>query len=202
LERAENITTSAGGVNTESDAAYYRRMRENFAALSTAGPADAYVYLVKSASALIKDAVAVSPSPGVVDIRLLTKDGMQLTQEMEQIVLRAVTADDKRPLTDFVSVSYADTVPFDIALTYFISKPNEDGATAIRIRAEAAVEEYIEWQTEKLGRDVDPSELNYKIKAAGIKRVEITSPEFMTVPPGAVAVLGEKAVIYGGIEDE
>jgi phage-related baseplate assembly protein len=64
------------------------------------------------------------------------------------------------------------------------------------------VEEYIEWQTEKLGRDVDPSELIHKIKAVGIKRVEVASPGFISVPLGAVAALGEKTVIYGGIEDE
>ena len=68
-DRVENITVSAGGAERETDSAFYERMRESMESFSTAGPSGAYIYHAKTASPLVADVAALSPTPGVADIR-------------------------------------------------------------------------------------------------------------------------------------
>ena len=75
-----------------------------------------------------------------------------------------------------------------------------DSAAAANVAA--AVAAYKEWQAGKMGRDIDPSELIYRIKQTGVKRVEVRSPVFTVVADNAVAQCGETAIVNGGAESE
>ena len=46
-------------------------------------------------------------------------------------------------------------------------------AKTIQEAAETAASEYIAWQKEKLGRDLNPTELYYRLRKAGVKRVDL-----------------------------
>jgi phage-related baseplate assembly protein len=65
-----------------------------------------------------------------------------------------------------------------------------------------AVSEYITWQTSEIGRDINPDELLQRIKAAGVKRVEMSSPVFTVVKDTQVAQCSAQTVTYGGLEDD
>jgi len=67
---------------------------------------------------------------------------------------------------------------------------------------EGAVAAYIEWQTAKIGRDIDPSKLIQLVMNAGVKRVVVTSPVYTPVGATEAAKLGTKTVSAGGYEDE
>lgn len=204
FDSVENVSESDGGADEESDAAFYQRMRESVETFSTAGPVGAYEYYAKTASPLISDAKAVGleDEPGVVDVRVLLQNGEAPTEEIFKMVQDTLTAEKTRPLTDFVRVAAPGAVNFDIDITYYVPKPSAASAAQIAREAEQAVEEYVRWQTEKMGRDVDPSELIYRIKKTGVKRVEVRKPEFRVVEKNEVATLASKAVQNGGIEDE
>jgi len=202
FQGVENITTSEGGADRETNAAFYMRMRENMETWSTAGPEGAYVYHAKTASAKITDVVACSPEPGIVDIRVMLENGELPDVEMIQLVYESLSADKTRPLTDFVVVSAPETVSFDIDITYYIQKNNEYSAELIQSEIEKALGGYIKWQTEKMGRDINPDELVYFLKKAGVKRIEIRQPEYTAIAGNAVAVVDGKNIIYGGIENE
>lgn len=60
----------------------------------------------------------------------------------------------------------------------------------------------VEWQKEKLGRDINPSQLMKNIIEAGAKRAEITEPVFTKVENTEVAVADQISVAMGGIESE
>lgn len=60
MQSVSNITTSEGGSERETDAAFYQRMRESNESYSTAGPSGAYEYIAKSVNPLISDVKAVS----------------------------------------------------------------------------------------------------------------------------------------------
>lgn len=92
-------------------------------------------------------------------------------------------------------------VNYDINLTYWIDKSNSAIAVSIQNAVNDAVNDYIAWQKSKLGRDINPSELIARIKGAGAKRVEITSPAFTQVTLEQVAVASNVTVTYGGLED-
>lgn len=198
----ENITKTSGGTDEEEDAEYYYRMRESMESFSTAGPENGYIYFAKSVSTAISDIAATSPEAGVVDVRVLLKDGQEATETILQQIEEKLNAKDVRPMTDIVTVSVPDKDIFNVDLTYYIEKNTQASSTIIAQEANAAVEKYIEWQTEKMGRDINPSKLVELMMAAGIKRVDVREPVFCVVENTHVAKLGDKNVINGGNENE
>lgn len=201
--KAENVTKTEGGAGEEDDASYYERMRESMESFSTAGPINGYIYHTKSVSTAIADVAATSPEAGVVDIRVLLQGGEQPTQAVLEEIEAALNSSDVRPLTDIVTVSMPEEDPFEIDLTYYISRNNQASTSIIDREARAAVEEYIKWQTGKMGRDINPSFLTQLIMAAGVKRVEVRKPTFRVVEETHVAriVRDTMKVLNGGVEN-
>lgn len=64
-----------------------------------------------------------------------------------------------------------------------------------------AVAEYIRWQTERMGRDINPSYLIALLMKTGIKRAEVRSPAFTVIEKDEVPVLRDTNTVNGGIED-
>lgn len=201
-DKVENITTTNGGTDKETDKAFYERLSDSVESFSTAGPYGAYVYWAKSASAKITDVKPTNPEPGVVDIRILLENGEVPDEQMLQLVLDTVNSDSVRPLTDLVRVSAPDVVNYNIDVTYYISTQSENSTAAIQQKVNTALDNYKKWQSEKMGRDINPSKLSELLMGAGIKRIEIKSPIFTPVNETSIAILENKKVIYGGVEDE
>ena len=135
-------------------------------------------------------------------------DGTIATTEIKNAVLEACSADDVRPLTDYVSVEDPETVSYDIIFTYYIPSHTSMSSTEIQEAVEAAVEEYKTWQSAKLGRDINPSHLIGLLMQTGVKRVELTAPVFTALNDGSdntipqVAQAGTTTITDGGFEDE
>lgn len=201
--KVENITKTSGGAEEEDDGDYYNRMRESMESFSTAGPTNGYIYHAKSVSAAVSDVAATSPEPGVVDVRILLQNGEQPTQTVLEEIEAALNASDVRPLTDTVTVSEPEEDPFEIDVTFYIERNSQASSTIIESDARAAVENYILWQTSKMGRDINPSYLVQLMMGAGIKRVEVRKPEFKVVEETHVAriVRNTMQVLNGGVEN-
>lgn len=201
--KVENITKTSGGAEEEDDGDYYNRMRESMESFSTAGPTNGYIYHAKSVSAAVSDVAATSPEPGVVDVRILLQNGEQPTQTVLEEIEAALNASDVRPLTDTVTVSEPEEDPFEIDVTFYIERNSQASSTIIESDARAAVENYILWQTSKMGRDINPSYLVQLMMGAGIKRVEVRKPEFKVVEETHVARIMRDTmqVLNGGVEN-
>ena len=71
-----------------------------------------------------------------------------------------------------------------------------------------AVENYVAWQSGKLGRDINPDKLREYLAGTGIKRIELSEPVFTRLRDGKdnsapqIATLGTVTVTNGGYEDE
>lgn len=202
LASATNTTKSEGGADVESDEAYRGRIQEAPEKFSTAGPSGAYAYYAKTASALITDVSVDSPSPGEVVVYPLLNGGVIPSDEVLTLIHNALNNRSVRPLTDKVSTKAPEAVSYDIDVTYYIDRADATGATAIQAKAEKAVAEYMLWQKEKLGRDINPTELAYRLRAAGVKRVEIRSPAFTAMKAHQVAIAASTQAKFGGLEDE
>ena len=198
----ENVSKSDGGADRESDTAFYERLRQSVETYSTAGPLGAYEYYAKSASALVVDVKATSPTPGAVDVRVLLQGGTLPGEEILKEVSGILTADKVRPLTDHVTVAAPETVTYNIDFTYYMQKGGPLSDRAVTENVNAAVAEFVEWQAAKMGRDINPSYLVSLLMQAGVKRVEIRSPAFTVVADIAVAQIGETAAVNGGTESE
>lgn len=197
-----NITISEGGADVELDKALYERMRQSPESYSTAGPIGAYVYHAKSASALISDVKATSPSAGEVDIRILCSGGKLPDKEMLDIVSATLNDDKIRPLTDHVTVHPPEVKLFDVDITFYVSRDSGLNLAVAEEMVRSAVDEYILWQTEKMGRDINPSALIQKIMQTGVKRVEVTSPAFEVLSDIETAQVREIFIKNGGYEYE
>lgn len=200
--KVENITRTTGGADKESDQSYYERLRESVEGFSTAGPVGGYIYHVKSVSTAITDVTATSPEPGLVDIRVLLNGGEMPTEATMQEIQDALNASTVRPLTDRVIVSKPEEVPFSVDVTIYLPRYSQTSSTIIERDARSAVAAYIKWQTEKMGRDINPSRLHNFLMEAGLKRAEIRKPDFTVVPETSVARLTGETVLNGGTEDE
>ena len=201
--KVENTTTTTGGAEEENDADYYERMRESMESFSTAGPVNSYIYHAKSVSAAVADVAATSPEPGEVDVRVLLQDSTQPTETVLKQIKEALNADDVRPLTDVVTVSAPEAVEFEIDLTFYTQRNSQASSSIIEEDAREAVENYISWQTSKMGRDINPSYLIQQLMGAGVKRVEVRKPVFTTIEETKVATLKRSTmnVLNGGVED-
>ena len=198
----KNTTASAGGADLEDDDSYRERIHEAPEQYSTAGPTGAYEYFTKRASALVTDVAVESPAPAEVVIYPLLKGGVIPSEEVLKTIDTALNDRKIRPLTDKVSVKAPTTVAYNITLSYWIDRSNATDATSIQQAAEQAVSDYVLWQQAKLGRDVNPTELYYRLRGAGIKRAAITEPGYIAVMRSQVAIAGTITVKFEGLEDD
>jgi phage-related baseplate assembly protein len=198
-----NTTESEGGADAETDDAYAERIQQAPESFSVAGPDGAYRYWARTASQLIIDVLVHSPSPGVVEIRPLLQGGEVPGQEILDLVDLVCNDRAIRPLTDDVQVLTPEQVDYDISLTYWISTANASIAASIQSAVNQAVNDYKLWQKSKLGRGIDPSELNARIKSAGAKRVVVTLPAaYQSIESYQVAAEDQVTVTYGGLEND
>ena len=198
----ENTTVSEGGADVQDDDSYREDIHIAPESFSVAGPAGAYEYFAKRASALITDVSVTSPSPGEVEVRPLLEGGEIPGEELLDAVEGVLSADDVRPLTDHVTVLDPEKKEYAVKFTYYISRDNQAQAETIRQAVETAAADFQAWQKEKLGRDINPSELIARIVRAGAKRVEVESPVYTKLAGTQVAISTGCTAEYGGIEDE
>lgn len=196
-----NLTVSEGGADEEGDEPFRQRIRQAPERFSTTGPEGAYEYWSKTASQEIMDVAVYSPAPGVVRICPLLTGGEIPGTEVLAAVLAACDDKRRRPLTDKVQAEPPEAVAYNIDLTYFVYKEDIPLKGHIKKQVEAAIQDYVLWQRSKIGRDINPSELIQRVKAAGAKRVEVRQPVFKELLVPQLAVLKENSILYGGEEN-
>lgn len=201
VDHITNSTESAGGTDVQSDDSYRADIQLAPEKFSTAGPTGAYEYYAKHAYGDITDAYVWSPTPGTVEIRPLLTGGIIPGQEILNIVSNACNDRAVRPLTDYVQVKAPEAVQYDIDVTFYIDSSDTTRADAIRAAASEALNNYIDWQKSKLGRDINPSELICLIMQTGIKRVEVKSPVFTKLENTQIAQERNVSISLGGYEN-
>ena len=148
------------------------------------------------------DVAVESPAPAEVIIYPLLNGGTIPDEEVLKTIDTALNDRKIRPLTDKVSVKAPTAVAYNITLSYWIDRSNATEAASIQQAAQQAVSDYILWQQAKLGRDVNPTELYYRLRGAGIKRAAITEPGYIAVTRSQVAIAGTINVKFEGLEDD
>lgn len=197
-----NTTATEGGADIESDEHLRERIREAPESFSVAGPGGAYEFHAKKVSALISDVAVASESPGEVSVWVLLQNGVIPETEMLNAVLEALNDKAVRPLTDKVLVKPPNVIDYNIDLKYWVARSDQTSAVTIQQRAETAVEEFISWQKAKLGRDLNETELYWRLRSAGVKRAEIYSPKFLAINSHSVCICKNISAVYAGLEDD
>ena len=200
-----NITASAGGDDGEpqdevGDDKYRERIRLSPATQSTAGPESAYRYFALSADPGIIDVAIDCPEdqPNVVNLYPLMVGG-ELPDEAVLQKVRDALSDDVRPMTDKVNALSPAAVEYQVEIKYYCTKDNE-AATIEAIEGEGgAIDQYNEWQTAALARDINPDQLRRFILApttgTGAVRVDVVKPTFRELSKAQVAKLSGTPVV-------
>lgn len=209
---AVNIDTSSGGADVESDDSLTRRIWLSPTTYSCAGPRDAYEFWAMSFRSDIENAIAISPrsKPCTAYIYFMLTGGKMPSEkdisEMETFMMNEA----RRPMTDLVICKAPEEVEYSIDFTYYIGASSKKNADIVQRNVAQAVQEYQDWQR-SIGRDINPMELIYRLRAAGVKRVEMREPAFKVVESGAdkekalvqiPKLSGKPTVVYGGVEDD
>ena len=208
----ENVDTSSGGADAESDDSLTRRIWLSPTTYSCAGPRDAYEYWAMSFRSDVENAIAVSPrsQPCTVYIFFMLTGG-RMPSEKDMSEMQAYLMNEaRRPMTDQVICKAPEEVEYGIDFTYYIGAGNAKGASIVQENVTKAVEEFQQWQR-SIGRDISPMDLIYRLRVAGVKRVELRQPVYMVVEGGSdlekatvqiPKLSGTPTIIYGGVEDD
>lgn len=202
LKSITNLTTSEGGADIESDDSYRERIHEAPEAFSCAGSEGAYHYHAKAVSQLISDVAVDSSEPGRVGIYPLLKGGKLPGLELLSAIAEHLDARTVRPLTDLVSVVIPRIAEYSLEVRYWVARSDAIQAAAIDEAAQVAVQDYVEWQRARLGRDINPDELTKRLMNAGVKRLEINSPTFTPLDKFSVAIPATISATFAGLEDD
>lgn len=205
ISAAENITISNGGddgepYTEEGDEKYRERIRLSPATQSTAGPESAYRFFALSADPSIIDVAIECPEdqPNVVNLYPLMQGGELPDDEVLQKVLDAL-ADDVRPMTDKVNALAPSVVEYEVELKYYCTKDDEASTIETIEGVGGAIDQYNQWQTAALARDINPDQLRRFILApgsgTGAIRVDVVKPSFAELTKSQVAKLSGTPIV-------
>ena len=168
---------------------------------SVAGPEVAYIKHARDADGRVLSASVVSPAPCEIVVTILSRIGDgSADDDLIEIVTRALSSDDVRPLTDKVTVQGAQILRYAIRATLrFFSGPDRVVALA---EANKRAQQYAD-DMHKLGMEVTDDGLYAAIRVAGVQKV------ILETPLGGIPVTKQQAtycthieLIDGGVYDE
>lgn len=121
-------------------------------------------------------------------------------------VKEACSAEDVRPMTDLVLVEAPQQVAYDIDITYYTTEENESDCIETIEGANGSIQQFIDWQGIKLGRDINPDKLRTLCLApgtgTGCKRIVVNAPSFIDLRETQIAVFSGNLVVNHVVEDE
>ncbi|MCS6473706.1 baseplate J/gp47 family protein [Burkholderia thailandensis] len=157
---------------------------------SVAGPDDAYVFHARAADGRVKAATAYSPSPCVMIVTILSREGDgTASQELIDIVEKAL--EKKRPQADEVIVQSAKIVRYTIRATLrFFNGPDRAVALA---EAQKKTQQFAD-SMHRPGSEVTKDGLYASMRVAGVQKV------LLDTPAEGVAIAIDQAPYCIGIE--
>lgn len=141
---------------------------------STAGPADAYEFLARSASGQVLDAKVSSPTPGTVVVSVMSREGDGTpTPALLQTVTDFISVKTRRLLTDKVIVQPVVIRPFSVSawLLFYVGPDSE----VVLDEARKSLARYLA-ESRRIGRNITLSGLYAALKVPGVEDVLDLTP--------------------------
>lgn len=162
----------------EDDDAFRERIQLSWAQLNTAGARNAYRFHAKSADNDVLDADAYGPEthnrPGEVDVYVLSRTGNgEASPSLTEKVMSELSADEVRPLTDYVSVKSATIVSY--AVTAELDIPDGPDAQTVLEHAISTLTSYTRL-SHRINGLVPLSAIYAALQQPGVTRVRLISP--------------------------
>ncbi len=158
----------------EADADFRRRIQLSFESYTTAGSEGSYVYNALSADPDVKDVSVTSPTPGQVNVYVLSKTGTgAASSDLLVAVDGALNAESVRPLTDNVVIFSANIISYAITAELVLF-PGPDSAVVLQA-AQDAINAYV-IENKRLGLDIALSAIYAQLQQPGVQQVNLALP--------------------------
>lgn len=158
----------------ELDTDFRRRIQLSFEGFTTAGSEGSYIFNGLTADGDVKDISVTSPTPGTVNVYVLSKTGSGAAgSDLVVAVNNALNSDDVRPLTDNVVVSSANIVDYSITAE-LVLYPGPDSSVVLEA-AQNAINAFTV-SIARLGLDVALSAIYAALQQPGVQQVNLASP--------------------------
>lgn len=165
---------------------------------STAGPADAYEFLARSASGQVLDAKVTSPEPGTVVVSIMARasDGTP-SPELLQTVIDFISVKTRCLLTDKVIVQAVIIRPFSVAARLsFFAGPDSD---VVLQAAKDSLAKFLA-ESRRIGRNITISGLYAALKVPGVEDVlDLTPNTTLQISDTEAAYCTGVAITPGGV---
>ncbi|MDD4556503.1 MAG: baseplate J/gp47 family protein [Alphaproteobacteria bacterium] len=147
----------------------------SLASLTTAGSEKSYLFHALSASSKVKSVSVRSPDKGKVLLTLLSMEGNGIAdEELIKIVTDYLSAEDKRPLTDEITVQSAEIIPFTVQAKMFVHAGPSASITQEEFNAN--LQTYLNKQ-HNIGSVVAVSGIFDALHSEGVQKVQLLAPE-------------------------
>ena len=174
VRRVVSPATANSPVIYETDASLRKRVQLAPEGYTTAGSNGSYLFHAMNADVRVKDVQPLSPTPGVVNIYVLSHEGDgTASEELIDKVTNALNSKTVRPLTDFVSVYSASIVPYEVEA--IIETATGPDPTTILANANKALQRYVE-SIHALNEEVTISGIYHALHQEGVKKVTLNQP--------------------------
>lgn len=175
----KNLTTSAGGLDSEGDERYRARIKlapERF----SWGSANRYRWLAMTTAASLVDVQVFSPSPdGRVNVVLLDVTGAPPTEVVE-LVRAALTDRKARMLGDRVSVDGASPVEYDLQVVVDVLATRVPSLVVDQVRAR--LQGWADSKGREIGADLVPAQIKTALGGIdGLYDVHVNEPSALRV---------------------
>jgi phage-related baseplate assembly protein len=188
-----NSITSGGGSAPETDDHLRTRIQAAPNQFSVAGPAGAYRFFALGIDPSIIDVSVTSPTPGTVQVYILTgpiaaqpaaspNNAGVANSALLAKVLQALGADNVRPLTDTVSALAVSEIDYQIAGTVTLFADAEPISTMAAVNA--AAQDIALNLAARIQRDIVPSEIVAALSVPGVYQVVLTQPSYTQLSVG------------------
>lgn len=200
IEEADEEAVPPVPAVMESDTDFRRRIQLSLEGFSTAGPQGAYIFHALAADGDVLDVSAVSPSPGEVEVTVLSRIGNgTASTPLLNAVEAALNDENVRPLTDSVVVQGATIVNYTVEAEIF-TYPGPDSATVLAA-SQAALDAYIE-SVHRIGKDVTLSGIYAALHQPGVQRVNLIAPVAnITIDPDEASWCTATDITHAGTDE-
>ncbi|MCM1543290.1 MAG: baseplate J/gp47 family protein, partial [Blautia sp.] len=157
--KVENITESTGGHDKYTNQELRELIYSFPSTYSTAGPKECYEEIAKAYRSDIADVRVITSKEAVVQIYVLLWGGILPDEEYRNALERYIEGLKITPDTDKVEILAPKAVDYRMDITYHISMLQKDVADGLKEAIEDAVEEFVKYTREKIGRAINPDTL-------------------------------------------
>ncbi len=181
----------------EDDTRFRSRVQLAPESFTTCGTIGSYIFWTLEASPDVKDASVSSPTPGLVDIAVLSQEKNGST---DSALLELVTQglEGRRPLCDLLNVRAAEIIQYQIhaVLTLYDGFDSE----VVRMAAEQSLNAFVTKHL-RLGHDITISGLHAALHLEGVQRVDLGDFDAdLMIAPDQAAYCSDISVTVGGFD--